>query len=239
MAGRLARMAVQQGYQAILGGASRHCASRACELYARRRGSALRSPLSSPKKDAVPGLEDTAMSLTAFLAFAGIYALAVLTPGPGVAAVLARALASGVRGTFPFIMGMALGDLVWLNFAVFGLAALAQMLHGVFVALKYAGAAYLLFMAWKLWTAKSGAPHEHQEGAASGSGLRLVAAGLSMTLGNPKTMLFFLAVLPHVLNLGGLGPTTLAGLSLVMSVIPDARDVGLCARRRARTSSHP
>ena len=81
------------------------------------------------------------MSLSAFLGFAGIYAAAVLMPGPGVATVVARALASGARRTLPFILGMVLGDLVWFSFAAFGLAALAQTLHGLFVALKYAGAA--------------------------------------------------------------------------------------------------
>ena len=158
------------------------------------------------------------MSLSAFLAFAGIYAVATLMPGPGVAAVVARALATGTRRTFPFIWGMVLGDVVWFSFAAFGLAALAQMLHGVFVAVKYAGAAYLLFMAWKLWTAKP-APASGDQRPQSGEGLRLVAAGLSLTLGNPKTMVFFLAILPHVLDLDGLDRATFLELAASMMVI--------------------
>jgi threonine/homoserine/homoserine lactone efflux protein len=157
------------------------------------------------------------MSLSAFLAFAGIYSVAVLMPGPGVAAVVARALATGARRTFPFIIGMVIGDLVWLLFAAFGLAALAQTLHGLFVTLKYAGAAYLLFMAWKLWTTKSAELRQTQ--SQSGEGLRLVASGLSMTLGNPKTMIFFLAILPQVLDLGGLGAATFVELAMAMSAI--------------------
>jgi threonine/homoserine/homoserine lactone efflux protein len=159
------------------------------------------------------------MSLSAFLGFAGIYAAAVLMPGPGVATVVARALASGARRTLPFILGMVLGDLVWFSFAAFGLAALAQTLHGLFVALKYAGAAYLMFMAWKLWTAKPVALGEPEEGNGGTAGLRLVAAGLSLALGNPKTMIFFLAVLPHLLDLNGLGTVTLLGIDAAMVVI--------------------
>ncbi len=157
------------------------------------------------------------MGLSAFLAFAGIYALAVVMPGPGVAAVVARALATGARLTFPFIWGMVLGDLVWFTFAAFGLAALAQTLHGLFVALKYAGAAYLLFIAWKLWTTKPAAPRENE--SQGGAGMRLFAAGLSLTLGNPKTMVFFLAILPHVLDLRSLSTVTFMGLMLAMIVI--------------------
>jgi threonine/homoserine/homoserine lactone efflux protein len=158
------------------------------------------------------------LGLSAFLTFAGIYALAVVMPGPGVATVVARALASGARRTLPFIWGMVLGDLVWFAFAAFGLAALAQMLHGLFVAVKYAGVAYLLFMAWKLWTAKPAEPSPDDD-AQGGAGLKLVAAGLSLTLGNPKTMVFFLAILPHVLDLNALGSATFMELAGAMALI--------------------
>ena len=129
------------------------------------------------------------MSLSSLAMFAGIYALVVLMPGPGVAAVVARALTTGARRTAPFIWGMLIGDLVWFCFAVFGLAALAQTLHGLFVAAKYAGVAYLMFIAFKLWTAPPADPSAAAE-RQRGSGRRLVGAGLSMTLGNPKTMMF-------------------------------------------------
>src|SRR5260370_28687781 len=119
------------------------------------------------------------MSLAALLVFAGVYALAVLIPGPGVAAVVTRALTTGARRTGPFIWGIVLGDLVWFCFAAFGLAAMAQMLHGLFVAVKYAGAAYLLFIAWKLWTASPAEPGP-EGGRQGGAGLKLV--GLKQVL---------------------------------------------------------
>jgi threonine/homoserine/homoserine lactone efflux protein len=113
---------------------------------------------------------------------------------------------------------MVIGDLVWFTFAAFGLAALAQMLHGVFVAVKYAGAVYLLFLAWKLWTASPTGtqPNEHE---GSHDGRKLMAAGLSLTLGNPKPMVFFLAVLPHVLELSRLDVASFLGLGATMAFI--------------------
>jgi threonine/homoserine/homoserine lactone efflux protein len=161
------------------------------------------------------------MSLTALLVFAGIYAAAVMMPGPGVAAVVARALTTGARRTGPFIWGMVLGDLVWFAFAAFGLAAMAQVLHGLFVVVKYAGAAYLLFMAWKLWTAAPEEPRP-QEGRQGGAGRRLLLAGLSLTLGNPKTMVFFLAILPHVIDLSALTPMVFVELAASMVAILSA-----------------
>jgi threonine/homoserine/homoserine lactone efflux protein len=118
---------------------------------------------------------------------------------------------------------MVLGDLVWFCFAAFGLAAMAQMLHGLFVAVKYAGAAYLLFIAWKLWTAapvESSPEHERQGGAGLKQvRLKQVLAGLSLTLGNPKTMVFFLAILPHVVDLNALTAATFLELTASMVVI--------------------
>lgn len=91
------------------------------------------------------------IDLTGLLIFAGALLVAAASPGPGIAAIVARVLGRGTRGAVAFTTGVALGDVVWLAFAVLGLAVLA--FHGVFLIIKYAGAAYLLWLAWKLWTA--------------------------------------------------------------------------------------
>ncbi len=69
------------------------------------------------------------------------------------AAVVARGLGGGFRSAFPMVLGLVLGDLVFLSCATFGLAALAQQFSTVFLAVKWAGAAYLLYLAVKLWMA--------------------------------------------------------------------------------------
>src|ERR1700722_11965481 len=93
------------------------------------------------------------MSWYGLVTFCVAYFLAVATPGPGVAAVISQALARGAAGAPAFIAGFVVGDLLWFLAAVLGLSALAQHAHTAFVAVKYLGALYLLYLAYKLWSA--------------------------------------------------------------------------------------
>src|SRR5882757_11062335 len=95
-----------------------------------------------------------AMDLLTLLAFTIAYVVAVLVPGPGVAAIVARALGGGFWSAVPMIIGILAGDLIYLVFALFGLAAIAQYFGPVFLVVRIAGAAYLLYIAWRFWTAK-------------------------------------------------------------------------------------
>ena len=140
------------------------------------------------------------MTLYGFMGFCAVYLLAVATPGPGVAAVLTRSLAHGMRGAPAFIAGFLLGDLLWFAGASAGLAALAQTAQTVFLLVRYAGAAYLLYLAYRLWTAAP-RPLETVDVHASQKPLRLFLGSLTLTLGNPKPMIFFVALLPAVVQL--------------------------------------
>ena len=90
----------------------------------------------------------TALSLTTF---ALAMALLAATPGPGVFATVARALASGFRQAASVGLGIVTGDLVFLLFAVYGLAAVAQWLGDFFTPVKYVGAVYLVWLGIGLW----------------------------------------------------------------------------------------
>jgi threonine/homoserine/homoserine lactone efflux protein len=140
------------------------------------------------------------MELAGLLLFSSALFIAAASPGPGIAAIVARVLGRGPKGAIPFSIGIALGDVVWLTFAVLGLAALAQAFHGVFLAVKYAGAAYLLYIAYKLWTTPVEARDVSAEAKAE-SPAKLLLGGLALTLGNPKTIVFYLALLPTFLDL--------------------------------------
>ncbi|WP_227439662.1 LysE family translocator [Methylobacterium sp. W2] len=139
------------------------------------------------------------ISLAHLVVFAAIYAAAVASPGPGIAALVARVLAVGTRGIGAFVAGFIVGDLVWFAMAAGGFSLIAQAFAPLLVALKYAGAIYLAVLAFKAWTSRvyaiDAAPLR-DEGA-----LRLFAGGLAVTLGNPKVILFFLALLPTVVDL--------------------------------------
>ncbi|HEY0941542.1 MAG TPA: LysE family translocator [Steroidobacter sp.] len=159
------------------------------------------------------------MSLYGLLVFSAVYALAVASPGPGVAAVIARSLANGTRGAPAFIAGFLVGDLIWFAFAATGLAALAQSAHAVFVAVKYAGAAYLLYLAYKMWTSPAVAA-DNTPGLEKGQKpFQLFLGSLALTLANPKTMVFFLALLPTVVSLERLTLLGFAEMVVAISIL--------------------
>ncbi|HXY77047.1 MAG TPA: LysE family translocator [Steroidobacteraceae bacterium] len=176
------------------------------------------------------------MSPSNLVIFALVYAVAVAAPGPGVAAVIARGLGRGLRGAPAFIAGFLVGDLVWFTLAVLGLAILAQKAHVVFVAVRYAGALYLLYLAWRLWIAP---PRPLAEGAMlrAQQPLEPFIGSLALALGNPKTMVFFLAVLPTVVDLKRLGIGGFCAIAAVFCCVLPAvlgAYTVLAARARAR-----
>ncbi|MGE3145183.1 MAG: LysE family translocator [Pseudorhodoplanes sp.] len=156
------------------------------------------------------------MSWPTLTAFAVVFALAAASPGPAVAAVLARVTAKGSSGMVFFVLGLMLGDLLWVSAAVFGLAALAALFQPLFMVLKYLGAAYLLFLAWKLWHAPVVAAAAEP---VRGQGKKLFAGGLLLAMGNPKTMLFYLALLPTLIDLPSLNAIGFVELAAVVVVV--------------------
>lgn len=177
------------------------------------------------------------MEQIAFLTFAMVLLVAVISPGPAIAALVARIMARGTDGIAAFCAGLVLGDLIWLSCAMFGLAALAALFQPVFLIVKYVGAAYLLFLAWKLWR-DSGAPVQAEP--VRGQGRQLFGAALLLSLGNPKIMLFYLALMPTVIDLTRLTVTDMIELAaivaLVVSVVLAAYVVLAAHARRMFTS---
>jgi len=159
------------------------------------------------------------MTLTGLLAFGAAYGAAVASPGPGVAAILARVLSRGLRGAPAFIGGFLVGDLVWFALAATALHAIAQTFAFVFVIVRYAGAAYLLYLAWRLWTAPADSGEGASTAARSERPLRLFFGALSLTLGNPKVIFFFLALLPMVVDLGSLTLPAALEIAALIAVI--------------------
>lgn len=144
------------------------------------------------------------MSWYGLITFGAVYFAAVATPGPGVAAVIARGLARGSVGAPAFIAGFVIGDLTWFSAAALGLSALAQSAHAVFVGVKYAGAAYLLFLAVKLWSLPAQPLAPISDRSLDHRPAKLFVGSLALTLGNPKPMIFFVALLPTVVPLESL-----------------------------------
>lgn len=154
------------------------------------------------------------MTLAGFLAYAGALGIAAAIPGPGVTAVVARALGSGFRASFAMSLGLVLGDLAWLTAVVLGLSLVAQTFGLAFMLIKWIGVAYLVWLAWKFWTA--GIPTEDVKAKrAPDDILSNVLAGLILTLGNPKTMIFYIAITPTIVDLR---TTTLSDYAILAAV---------------------
>jgi threonine/homoserine/homoserine lactone efflux protein len=163
------------------------------------------------------------MSLMTLLVFAGALMMAAGSPGPSIAALVARVLSRGAKDVLPFLAAMWIGEGIWLTCAVLGLAAIAETFHAAFVVIKWLGVAYLLYLAWKMWFA----PTDTGDAALpeARSGLKLFFAGLTVTLGNPKIMMFYVALLPAIIDLGAVTLVGWAELVVTMFVVLVAIDL--------------
>ena len=157
------------------------------------------------------------MTLAVLIAYSGALFIAAVIPGPGVTALVARALGSGFRLTFVMGLGLILGDMVYLTAVILGLAFIAQTFTTTFMLIKIAGALYLVHIAWKLWTA--GLMPQDIQAQRSTSLTMSFLSGLFVTLGNPKTMLFYVALVPTLIPLEAIGPSDYAALVGVTFVV--------------------
>ncbi|HEV2414618.1 MAG TPA: LysE family translocator [Candidatus Dormibacteraeota bacterium] len=128
-----------------------------------------------------------------------LFALATLiltaTPGPGVMYVAARTLSQGRRAGFASMFGIESGEVVWLVAAATGVAALLGASVSALTFLRFAGAAYLIYLGVQRWrTAEIPAtPSPARIG-------RIFAQGFVTQILNPKVAVFFVAFLPQFLN---------------------------------------
>jgi threonine/homoserine/homoserine lactone efflux protein len=137
----------------------------------------------------------------------GVFALTVLvvnaTPGVDMVLVLTRTLRHGVVGGIAAALGVSAGCVVHTLVAAFGLAALLAASAAAFAAVKWAGAAYLLWLAFNMLRdgVRPAAPLAvNRERAASPGFARLFMQGLATNVLNPKVAIFFLALLPQFID---------------------------------------
>jgi len=148
--------------------------------------------------------------VTQALAFLGLSAVVIVTPGPDTALTIRNALSGGRRGGVLTAFGVATGQAVWTLAAAAGVAAVLRASEPLFVALKLAGAVYLVFLGVRTLVAAvhGGAERHRQTSRAAGS----YRQGLISNLANPKMAIFFTSLLPQF---GGTSFAALFGLGLV------------------------
>ncbi|MFD0498701.1 MULTISPECIES: LysE family translocator [Streptomyces violaceusniger group] len=140
------------------------------------------------------------VSIDRLLAFAAMSFLLIVIPGPSVLFVVGRALAQGRRAALTTVVGNTLGAYALVVAVALGVGSVVERSVLVFTALKLVGAAYLVYLGFKavrqrrsLQTAFTG------DGPAHG-GLRTLWEGFAVGVANPKTIVFFAAVLPQFVD---------------------------------------
>src|SRR2546430_10955152 len=122
----------------------------------------------------------------------------VVTPGVGVIFTLAAGLARGARASVIAAVGCTLGIVPHMVAAVVGLAALLNASAVAFQTLKYAGVAYLIFLAWRTLRESGGLTMESN--GTPPSALRVIGSAILVNLLNPKLTIFFFAFLPQFVS---------------------------------------
>jgi len=138
------------------------------------------------------------MSFETWLAFAAASTVLLVIPGPTILLVVSYALGQGWRTALPMAIGVALGDFTAMTFSLLGLGALLAASATLFTLLKWAGAAYLVWLGIKLWRAGGAMDAKPRTDAASS--LKMLSHAWLVTALNPKGITFFVAFLPQFID---------------------------------------
>lgn len=172
--------------------------------------------------------------MSQYLTFALAFAVSALSPGPEIAAVVSRSLSGSLRTTLPLALGLIIGKLLMLSAAVLGLSAMITVLSPAMTVLKYLGVAYLLWLGLKKW--RSAGQILDTSISEQSPGVPQVWLGLTLTLSNPIAIMFYLALLPGIVNTVELSSDVYVRLCLIvvgvmLLVVSSYALLGQAARR--------
>jgi threonine/homoserine/homoserine lactone efflux protein len=160
------------------------------------------------------------MTITSTIALIFAVLIFALIPGPGVMSIIAQSVSRGFKSTALYCLGVVSGDLCYLLMAIFGMGFVAQKLGTGFMILKWAGAAYLVYLGVKSWLAAPPAADCSNLPTEKGFG-KTYLAGLCVSLGNPKLIAFYCGFLPGFMDLQALtsGDVVVVACSVIPTVL--------------------
>ena len=138
------------------------------------------------------------MEISTIFAFLGAAIILTIMPGPDNLFVLAQSITQDKKAGIATSLGLCTGLLVHISAAVLGISAIIYQSTIIFSIVKFAGAAYLLYLAWQSFRAK-GDPFTLQQQNVQAY-VKLYKKGILMNILNPKVSLFFLALLPQFVH---------------------------------------
>ena len=139
------------------------------------------------------------MELSTVLYFLAASILLTIAPGPDIMYLLAKSLSDGAKSGISLAAGLCSGLIFHTSLVIFGVAALIQSSPTALSALKYLGAAYLLYLSWSAFHESGDLKLRHDK--KTGSYFKLYRRGIIMNVLNPKVLLFFLAFFPQFINM--------------------------------------
>ena len=140
------------------------------------------------------------MSIELIIAFTIGMIILSASPGPGVFSTLAEALSNGFHSAMYFLSGLVVGDIIFLLIAIYGLSYISIFLGELFFIIKICGGIYLIYLGIKMWNNKTfNVNIEKKE--LNQNPLQKMLAGLFITLGNPKAIMFYASLLPSIIDI--------------------------------------
>lgn len=165
------------------------------------------------------------VSAERLLAFAAMSFLLIVIPGPSVLFVIGRALAQGRRAALTTVVGNTLGAYALVVAVALGVGSVVERSVLVFTLLKLAGAAYLVYLGVRAWRQRHSPAAAFSADTSAHGGLRTLWEGFAVGVANPKTIVFFAAVLPQFVDRSqGHVVVQMLILGLVFNVIAVASD---------------
>ncbi|MFI4920516.1 MAG: LysE family translocator [Gammaproteobacteria bacterium] len=137
--------------------------------------------------------------ITTLIAFALVAIGLALTPGPNMLYLISRSLSQGHRAGLISLIGVAIGFIIYMLLAAFGITAIVVAVPYAYDALRFAGAGYLLYLAWQALRPGGRSPFQVRE-LPKDSPRKLVVMGLMTNLLNPKAAMLYLALLPQFID---------------------------------------
>ena len=148
--------------------------------------------------------------------FALVFTASAAIPGPDTMTIFGRALSGGRSSAVPFALGVVLGKLTLLTLVMLGLAALAQALGPLFTILKFAGAAYLIWTGIRLWRSSAEVEARALKKKVT---WRDALTGYALSVSNPHAIVFYVALLPTVIEVRNVSFSSYLLLCLTLTVL--------------------
>lgn len=140
------------------------------------------------------------LSLSQIFSYIMVLGIAAAVPGPGMTMVVARSVSNGSLFGFFALFGLIIGDLIYLSIAVFGYSIVISHFFYLLKFIMWGASLYLIYLARQFWFY----PHkiiDLENNSKKKQILITLCSGLAITLGNPKTIGFYLAILPLVIDI--------------------------------------